>query len=700
MKFPWPFNRKQADFPHAGGTGQLQFLTNTGIGFTQRGEFDYRSRVGSGTGSSVVMAPIQWVQRSLPEAPLVIERRIGSSSDEWEQIQHPLADLLDKPNPFYSGLHLWQATVFSFLTAGNAYWLTVPNGLGRPVELWYAPHWLVTPIAPQDGSEFITGYKYRSAGREIILPPERVVHFRHGINPSNPRLGISPIDSALREIWSDMEASEFMATLLRNSGVPGLVISPDIDGVTVGPTDKQDIKDYVLSRTTGSHRGEPIIMSAKTKIERIAWSPKDMDLSPSTDRSEERLCALLGIPAAVVGFGAGLEQTKVGATMLELRKLAWQNGIIPLHTNFAGEVEHQVLPLYGPTSNHIRVRFDVSDVAALQEDRNKLFQRIDRAVQGGWMTVSAGKLAVGQEPGPADDVYLRKATVVTIPEDTIPAAPATDDTAKGLEVKNDATLFEQRILDTARNVDAQPGQEAFLEIQERNAPRLTEIMQAELEKFFDDLGATAAKVAEPILAEMFKVAPEVIISTDRIIEAMGMGAITPVFQQVYEKHYLLVATESTADAMGAIGLATDIPDPVARAIQATGGTRAGLVDLTKQTKDALFTAIEEGRSLGEGAAQLAKRIREIVPRGPWSTPEIRALVIARTETKHAQRISSLQMGKGQGVAQFRVFDARVGLTDATCEGLDGVLVSAADAEQLAGDEHPNGTRDFVPYFGT
>ena len=272
MKFPWPFNRKQADFAHAGGTGQLQFLTNTGIGVAHRGEYDYRRKVGAGTDASVVMAPIQWIQRSLPEAPLKIERRVGTG-DEWEPIDHPLADLLDEPNQFYSGLHLWQATVFSYLTAGNAYWLTVPNGLGRPLQLWYAPHWLITPQAPQDGSEFITGYKYRSAGREIILPVERVVHFRHGINPSNPRLGISPIDSALREIWSDMEASEFIATLLRNSGVPGLIISPDIDGVTVGATDKQDIKEYVAARTTGSHRGEPIIMSAKTKVERVAWSP-------------------------------------------------------------------------------------------------------------------------------------------------------------------------------------------------------------------------------------------------------------------------------------------------------------------------------------------------------------------------------------------------------------------------------------------
>ncbi|KKL55588.1 hypothetical protein LCGC14_2253920, partial [marine sediment metagenome] len=490
MKFRWPFSRKQADFPHSGGTGTLPFLTNSGFGNLDRGPYNYRRDVGIGVKSSVVMAPIQWIQRSMPEAPLVIEKRLPEG--EWDEIiEHPLTELINKPNPFYDGLHLWQATVFSYLTDGNSYWLTVTDGLGRPVQLWYVPHWLMSPMAPQDGSEFINAYKYRAAGREIILPIERVVHFRHGINPENPRLGLSPIDSALREIWSDMEASEFIASLLRNSGVPGLIISPDMDDITVGPEDKEDIKQYVQSRTTGSHRGEPIVMSGKTKVERVAWSPKDMDLSPSTDRSEERLCALLGIPSAVVGFGSGLEQTKVGATMAELRKLAWQNGIIPLHTNFAGVVSTKLLPQFGPQNGKVRARFDVSDVAALQEDRNKLFQRIDRAVRGGWITVAAGKLAVGLEPGPADDVYLRPISVVTIPSETMPAAPGEDETRGGgaLETKeHEPNAFEQRLLDTMERSAATDAQNAFMASQDRNAPKLAKVMEDELIDFFEDLG--------------------------------------------------------------------------------------------------------------------------------------------------------------------------------------------------------------------
>src|SRR3546814_12138577 len=64
-----------------------------------------------------------------------------------------------------------------------------------------------------------------------------------------------------------------------------------------------------------------------------------MDLSAARDVAEERVCALLGIPAAVVGFGAGLQTAKVGATMGELRTLAWTNGVLPSARSLAGELD-------------------------------------------------------------------------------------------------------------------------------------------------------------------------------------------------------------------------------------------------------------------------------------------------------------------------------------------------------------------------
>lgn len=698
----WPFGRKAlAAFAHAATWGAARFLSNFDL-LHQGGTFDYARQVGDGTGASVLMAVVQWVQRSMPEAPLVIEKRKG---DDWDvSPDHELERLLASPNIGYSGTHLWQATVFSYLIAGNAYWAIVRTGRGVPVELWYMPHRLVSPRAPQDGSKFISHYEYVPGGRTINLAPEDVVHFRHGLDPSNPRLGQSPVGSALREIWTDQEASEFIATLLRNAGIPGLVISPADKSVILSPEEARENKKYIMERTTGTHRGEPAVFTGPTKVERLAWSPQEMNLSPASDRSEERVCALLGIPAAVIGFSAGLEQTKVGATMTELRRLAWQNGIIPLQRNFADEITRCLAPDYGPVGT-LRARFDTSQVAALAEDRNALVTRLGLGVAGGWIPVDEALRQVGIDPMPSDHVYLRSFAVVEVPVGQPQVPPSTgaepppeeddtDDEAKALKESG----LEQRLAASAPRATVTTARAAFISGQERAAAALRAKMEGALGKFFTDtLGKRAAEAAGAELGKALKQSPDDVLAVDRIIEAMAMREITPIFQRVYEAHYLLTL-EQTRTALGALGLATDVPDPVARAVVATGGTRAGLVDLTAQTKAALYKALEEGRAMGEGAQALADRIAGQVAAGPWSSPEIRAMVIARTETKHAQRVSVLHSAAQQGVERFQVFDARLGDTDEICEALHGTIVTAAEAAQLAADEHPNGSRDFVPYW--
>ena len=76
----------------------------------------------------------------------------------------------------------------------------------------------------------ITHWEYQpGAGKVQRLELEDVIHFRHGIDPNNTRLGLSPLHSVIREIFIDLEASNFSASMLRNLGIPGLAISPKND---------------------------------------------------------------------------------------------------------------------------------------------------------------------------------------------------------------------------------------------------------------------------------------------------------------------------------------------------------------------------------------------------------------------------------------------------------------------------------------
>lgn len=169
-----------------------------------------------------------------------------------------------------------------------------------------------------------------------------------------------------------------------------------------------------------------------------------------------------------------------------------------------------------------------------------------------------------------------------------------------------------------------------------------------------------------------------------------------------ERHYLRVALATGETLEGVLGLGVMLPDPVQRVILDTGGRRAGLIDVDGQTREALYRALADGREAGEGPAKLAERIRGYVPAGRFGQAGAgyRARLIARTETKYAQNVSTLAAyQQSPAVGGVICYDNRTGYGDEDCTARDGEVMSFDDAQQAADEEHPNGTLSFGPATG-
>lgn len=637
----------------------------------------------NGLESSALMACIQWLQRAVVEPGMQLVNEDGSEVIT----EHPLLDLLRQPNEYYTGQNLLQSLVYSYTIGGNNFWIVIDNGNGGPpLELWYAPHTLMEPDFPRDGRQFLTGWKYKPNGQVTPYGLEDVVHFRHGIDPENPRLGISPVHSVIRELWSDMDAGRLSAYFMKNNGIPGLVLSPEGEGVII--SDVESAKADIMDRFSGANRGKPMVMSGPTKVHEYGFSPQQLDMSAIRNVGEERVTALLGIPAAVVGFGSGLEQTKVGATMSELRRLAWINGVIPILNNIAGEINRSLAPRFG-IDQRLTFEFNMDEVEAVQEDRDKLTTRVLAKLQAGLITRYDAKVALGDEADEVDKIYLMPINVFEVPEgERMPTALPPPE--KGL--KHSHTQTEERLAASAPRATTIPAQlERMVNSFERALPVLQAAFQSDLQKFFESVGAKAEAAALEVLDEKDA------LDADRILEVMQMSAILKEMREVYQRQFLNVAQFTNDTIASTLGLSTNLPDTVAQAVVTTGGRRAGLVDIESQTKTRLFNAISELRAEGVGAQDIALRIREDVARGPWTSSEIRSRVIARTETKFAQNASTLARAKSEGMISALIFDDRLqGEGDEICQLLDGRIVSIQEAEQLAVDEHPNGSRSFTP----
>jgi len=657
-------------------------------GLFRRTRFDYRKEVGDYLDSSVVMAPVQWVQRALPEGELKVQRK-NKGGDIDDLPDHLMLALIQNPNPYYGDIVLWWGYVLSMILDGNAYWMIVRNSMGRPVQLWYVPHWMLEPKWPTDGNEFISHYLYTPGGGagQMEIDPADVIHFRHGINPRNPRKGLSPIEPALREIFSDLEISNFVAALLRNMGVPGMVISPK-GGTMPTPADVDATKAYVQSQFSGDGRGRALVLGAPTEVSQFGFNPSQMSVNDGRDVAEERVCALIGIPAAVVGFGAGLQQTKVGATMEAMSKQAWENGVIPLGKLAADELKRSLLPQFGSAAG-LNVIFDVSKVPAMQEDQDKKVERWTKVLDSGAITVYQYRQELGMDADDSHRFYLRKISVIEVPENGERPTPAAEPKDRGAKAR-------------AASQDAYKRGAAYLLILQRQETGLQEAFKKPLVAFFDRLGRGAVEAsAELIEAELGKArgakSDDLIVET--ILDRLGIPKWASELRAIYEAQYLEIA-KATGDAAGLAGLGTSLPDQVAQSIVAAGGRRAGLVDLDRQTRAALFEALAEGRAAGEGAAQLATRILPTIAAGPSIDPETRALRIARTEAKYAQNISTIERGRAAGVSSFIVFDGRLGPGRSLLSHIarDGSIVGIQQAAVMADAEHPNGTLSFAPNF--
>lgn len=381
-----------------------------------RSAFDYLKDVGDGTGSSTVMAPLLWIARTFPEAPVAMWRDDGGT--EVQVSDHPLLRLLRRPNPFYSGPMLWMATLIDWFVDGNSYWLKIRDKGGRVAELWWCPTSTMEPKGTDD--VFITHYEYRPGNEAINIPVRDVVHFRFGLDGDDPRKGRAALKSVLREVFTDDEAANFTASLLRNMGVPGLMVSPDSENIST-PADALATKAFIQEQFTGDRRGGAIVMTAATKVQQFGFSPEQLLLKELRRIPEERVTAVLGVPAIVAGLGAGLDRSTF-SNFSEAREAAYEQTIIPTQKTLGEDIWFQLLPDFELQDDIWlwRVGFDLANVRVLQPDQDKLVARLDVGIRGGWVMRSEGRRTMGWPVTAADDVYMVQLNVAEVPADGSP----------------------------------------------------------------------------------------------------------------------------------------------------------------------------------------------------------------------------------------------------------------------------------------
>ena len=387
-------------------TSQVVFPFNTDAGF-----FSGTNQM-SPEGNSAALACLNVLGTAFSEPPLKVYLKTQEGEEYVEN--HPAAVLLENPNPNMTANLMNNYIVTSVAVYGDAFILKLRNDAGAVVQL--------IPLLPEmvevkgNDEKLITKYQYKQKGNTLDIMPEDMIHLRERIDPRNHRRGLAPLRSVMVEILGDAAASQMGAALVKNTGVPSVVISPKND-LSMTSDEAENIAEVFGRRFGGENRGRPLVISGgEVDIQTLSFTPKDLELGKLRYINEERISAVLGVPAILAGLGAGLERATY-SNAKELREFFTEQKLIPMWNHFANEFTKQLLLEDYESNPAYCFKYDLSNVRALSQDEDATMARIVQGYNAGFITVNEARQANQLPALDNGDYFVRNMTVAEVPVD-------------------------------------------------------------------------------------------------------------------------------------------------------------------------------------------------------------------------------------------------------------------------------------------
>jgi HK97 family phage portal protein len=300
---------------------------------------DYSAQVDLYTKLTWVQIAVSAVSKVAAGIPLQIMQLVGEDAEAV--FNHPFELLLKRPNPLQSRFELLQGTLNYLALTGNAYWWLNRRGENATVdEVWLLPGNRINPVP--DENLYLRGYIYSSGGVEIPLELWEVAHFRQ-FNPSNPFVGLSPLEALAATASADLSMVKYNASYFDkgNAKMPGALAFAD----PIEDSDWNQLKTDIEREYGGTKR--KLMMLRNVGTGGVSWIPmaltqQDMQFLEGRRANKEEIFALFapGL-ASVLDVNATEANATTGkSTFLEL-------AVWPLLQLLQEKVTNDILPAYG-----------------------------------------------------------------------------------------------------------------------------------------------------------------------------------------------------------------------------------------------------------------------------------------------------------------------------------------------------------------
>ena len=290
---------------------------------------------------------------------------------------HPVQQLLNKVNPWYTRTDLWQATEIYLNLWGQAFWALERDAEGRR-ELW--------PLRPDRMTvlphrrNYVRGFVYRgSGGAPVAYTPDEIIWLRY-FNPLEEYAGLSPLAPARLSVDMGGDALRFNRNFLRNSAQPDFVLLTDAQ---LTDAEMEDFYARWEARYQGPHNARrPAVANFIKDIRTLGISHRDMDFIRGLRWSLEEVSRAYGVPKPLL---SDLERATY-ANVNAAERIFWRNTVIPEIRFLEEHLNRMLLPRLGYPN--LALEFDLTAIEALQEDENSLVARQMQLLDRGVLTIN------------------------------------------------------------------------------------------------------------------------------------------------------------------------------------------------------------------------------------------------------------------------------------------------------------------------
>ena len=335
--------------------------------------------------STAVHSAVRVLAEAVSRPKLQVWRTIGGGERQRVESTHPLQALLTRPNKSWKTGDFLRELEGSLALWGVAY-VAVQETDGMATEMWPLRAQNVR-VVTENGRE-LAGFVHDDGhGREAYLP-EDVIWFRR-YNPDSWYSGFSSLVPARIGVEMGDNALRYNRRFFLHSAMPSDVVVTNEDGSDDELARVMDDWDSRIYDPNLAHR--PLVLSGGIDMKRLGSNQNEMEFIGALEWSVEEVSRAFGVPKI---FLSEYEDATL-ANVSVMEQFLWRNTVIPELRMLEEGLNGGLVPGFEVGGESLEIRFDLTDIEAVQESQTEKAERLVTLVQAGIMTADEARTELG-----------------------------------------------------------------------------------------------------------------------------------------------------------------------------------------------------------------------------------------------------------------------------------------------------------------